>query len=640
MLIEKLDVEQLYEDCLSQQEWNPLPDISERSFWNNLKDGSTFERIQNDIINIAEHYQKAPIAHCSASLYMEFMQVGNRVNYEKAYFSKRHALSVLVLSECFENKGNYLPKIIDYLWDIISEPVWCLPSHNFAHTHDMVKYKKINPWKEDDPLPLMDDEYLDLFNCETASLLAEACYLLKPILMETTPSLYHRVNATIEQRVIEKFESNNLYEWYRGINNWAPWCSFNIMNAAMYIIEDKSRLINISLKLSSIVDKFISNLTPQGSCIEGPSYWNISSSRLIGFISLIENRFNINFDIESNKKLVNFGNHVKKMLIGDNFYINFADGAAKAPFLTHGLLWKYADRIDSQQLKNIVLNDLKAFDPSVEGESYNLMQMIRLFKDIPKSDELNGAQRIKLDKYSWLKDMQVMICRESDRQNDGVVLAAIAGNNDLRHNHHTHNDLGNFSVYQDGKPILIDIGPGDYTKDTFSEKRQDKWYISSIGHHVPEINSITQKSNEQAYAHSINFQDNDSKSSLTMEIKDAYQDDSIISVYREIEYTKISHTITVSDKITTDKSSNYVSMPLYFSTNDLSINDNQIIVNLQHKKMVIDVYGMTINSMQTIKLEDNRHVNVWGEEVYKVNLTQETSDCNIIEYKLKINTYS
>lgn len=68
-------------------------------------------------------------------------------------------------------------------------------------------------------------------------------------------------------------------------------------------------------------------------------------------------------------------------------------------------------------------------------------------------------------------------------------VAAKGGHNGENHN---HNDCGNVIVYADGKPILIDVGVGAYTKDTFSDRRYSIWTMQSSYHNLPEINGYMQ----------------------------------------------------------------------------------------------------------------------------------------------------
>lgn len=45
---------------------------------------------------------------------------------------------------------------------------------------------------------------------------------------------------------------------------------------------------------------------------------------------------------------------------------------------------------------------------------------------------------------------------------------------------HNHNDIGQFIVYADGKPVIIDVGVETYTAKTFSERRYEIWTMELV----------------------------------------------------------------------------------------------------------------------------------------------------------------
>jgi hypothetical protein len=70
--------------------------------------------------------------------------------------------------------------------------------------------------------------------------------------------------------------------------------------------------------------------------------------------------------------------------------------------------------------------------------------------------------------------------------NNRFFFAAKGGHNAESHN---HNDVGNFVLYCEGQPVIIDAGSQTYTKDTFSDKRYTLWHTQSQYHNVPLIGS-------------------------------------------------------------------------------------------------------------------------------------------------------
>ena len=67
-------------------------------------------------------------------LYLEFSRNGNRTNYQKPYFERLSSLSALLLGECLENKGRFLPGIIARVKAIAAERSWTMPAHDGSLT--------------------------------------------------------------------------------------------------------------------------------------------------------------------------------------------------------------------------------------------------------------------------------------------------------------------------------------------------------------------------------------------------------------------------------------------------------------------------------------------------------------------------
>ncbi|MDN3722428.1 hypothetical protein QW131_32325 [Roseibium salinum] len=294
----------------------------------------------------------------------------------KNYFRRRYELSHLVIAECLSAQGTYLDRIIDYIWAILGEVTWCVPAHNFAGQHEMVLFKEPNPWKVADPMPVAGDDYLDLFACETAAILAETCYLLRPVLLEKVPALYHRVQRDIDRRTLALLEGPKLYGWYLGRNNWTPWCAHNLLLAACYVVEDKSRLVSIAAKLMGPMQRFFSirsrraeaALKARATGWSAPDGWPGSPISWKAGSGLIWTPATAgNSAISANTS--------RRFTLAKNRFVNFADGSLKIDF-DHGLLSRYARKIDSASLAGLIWDDVdrvarRKLSRSVKARGHN-----------------------------------------------------------------------------------------------------------------------------------------------------------------------------------------------------------------------------------------------------------------------------
>jgi hypothetical protein len=70
------------------------------------------------------------------------------------------------------------------------------------------------------------------------------------------------------------------------------------------------------------------------------------------------------------------------------------------------------------------------------------------------------------------------------------------------------NKPGNFIMYADGKPVLIDLGIETYTAKTFSSRRYEIWTMQSGFHNLPTINGVEQKDGRPYAARGVSFSAN------------------------------------------------------------------------------------------------------------------------------------
>ena len=627
MFKDAMKIEKLLKGLSENRDWKPFPGIQDRSQWKAAAGDPHLQVAAQAIVAVADLLLDQQIDPLTGTMYMNFMTNGDRLLYEENYFRRRYELSHLVIAECLKADGTYLPKIIDYLWEILGEISWCVPAHNFAGQHDMVMFKQSNPWKQDDPLPVPGDDYLDLFACETAATLAETCYLLKHTLLETVPSLYYRIQGEIDRRTLRLLEGPKHYGWYLGRNNWTAWCAHNLLLAACYTVEDDQRLAAIALKLMVPMQRFFDTIEPSGACIEGPGYWVVSAGRLAGFVSLVEERFGIDLKAGDNEKFRNFGEHILPLNIGGNLFVNFADGSLKID-LDQGLLSRYASLIGSDQLSDLIGDDIarsarhKLANPG-RGRGRNdyarqfLVHLTRLFFWTPENRK--SATRT-CEKSVWLADMQMMIARSDEKPGAGLMLSAIAGSNDPEVNHHSHNDVGHFSVYLDGEPMIIDLGQGAYSRATFTETRYDMWHISSKGHNVPAVNGRLQFAGKGAQARDVSYRHEGAKSVLSLDASPAYfSDRGSRHMVRHIGFDHEKAEIEIRDEIDLGEPLSRFELPIYVSDRKITVGaDGACRIYGKDRVMVVTPFNLRVTGIEQIEISDPRHLEVWGPSVFKI----------------------
>ena len=144
------------------------------------------ETMRRSYVEYAEQYAARGWSSLPATVFAEYKKTGNRVNYEQQLFGKRRQLAALVMGEIAEGQRRFLPAIIDGLQSMMEETWWGLPAH----------YKT--------ELPRSEDQTVDLFNAETAALVAYTRYVLTDELDRFSPLLTKRIDQEVSRRILAR----------------------------------------------------------------------------------------------------------------------------------------------------------------------------------------------------------------------------------------------------------------------------------------------------------------------------------------------------------------------------------------------------------------------------------------------------
>jgi hypothetical protein len=201
------------------------------------------------------------------------------------------------------------------------------------------------------------------------------------------------------------------------------------------------------------------------------------------------------------------------------------------------------------------------------------------------------------------------------RNQQGFFFAGIGGHNAESHN---HNDVGSFSLFLDNTPMLIDVGVGTYTRQTFSNERYSIWYMQSDYHNVPMINGASQLPGAQYKAKDVSF---DSKRSVfSVDVAAAYGPQAAVQSWKR-SYKLSSNGLAIEDefKLTETKKPAQLNF-MTFAKPDTSkagavlLSKGNAQVKLEYDPKLFDV------EVEAIPQSDPRLSNVWGAELYRLQL--------------------
>jgi hypothetical protein len=189
------------------------------------------------------------------------------------------------------------------------------------------------------------------------------------------------------------------------------------------------------------------------------------------------------------------------------------------------------------------LYDRNNFAASLSGLAYHRTRELFDFTDLSGMASDHSAFRDVNE--VWLPDIQLMV----SRLGHGLFVAAHAGNNGKSHN---HNDVGDFIVYADGQPVIVDVGSGTYTARTFSKDRYQLWFNTGAYHNLPIINGRQEQEGAAYGASEVSYRIQRSGSGLAMNLAKAYPVGAGVRSWKRVIAAEKSGRITITDSCRAD----------------------------------------------------------------------------------------
>jgi hypothetical protein len=526
LLSSRYDLQKLDSLLVPREAWTPFPAVIDRTAWQ--KADQTMLAAYREA---AETYLNYEWPSMPATMSLAYLRTGDRNAYQGLSFQKRRVLGTLLLSEMAENKGRYLDQIINGIWSICEESFWGVPAHLPGNVRGLAN---------------TGDPIVDLFAAETATYLAWTDYFLGDQLDAVTPQIRERIRRETQQRIFQPLMTK-YHGWMgpnsngRAPNNWNPWICSNWINATLLLEQNDSNRTAMIHKALQILDEFLNPYPQDGGCDEGPSYWGAAAASLYDNIALLNLATRDAFQyVYEDAKFRNMGQFIYRAQISEKYFLNFAD-ADPQPRMTASMIYRYGKDIGDEAMMQF--GAWYRQDP--KNTSIGNFHFFRyLFELFIQKEFQSAEQKLPLLRDVWLPDIQVMAARDQEGTTDGFYLAAKGGHNDESHN---HNDIGNYVVYYDGEPLIIDVGRGTYTRKTFSADRYDIWYNRSDYHNTPTIAGITQSPGPQFRAHRVNYDQRNNTTLFTLDISRAYPDNELILRWARTLVLRRGQNIEISD---------------------------------------------------------------------------------------------
>lgn len=543
-------------NLLNKESWKPYPLTAAE--WKTKLPQKLIDIHIKDAESLAE-YQFPSIP---ASRMLDFVRSGDRLQHSGLHFTKRRNLMSLVLAESMEGKGRFVEQIMNGVWSICEESYWGVPAH-IRNTG----------------LPDFENPYVDLFAAETASCLAMVDYFIGNELDKINPLIRKRIYKETNERIFEPMLTKSAAYGYLNrkvsVNNWNPWIMSNYMTAALFLEKDEKRRAKMAYESLYGMDAYLNGLGDDGGCDEGPSYWFAAGACVFDCLDMLYSAAPNTKSVYEHPLIQKMASYVYKTHIAGNYFTNFAD-ADPTVQADGAVLYRFGKAIKDPFLREFgtyVFKNLYSEDysnPMVKTSHNHLMRKVQnllVFKEISQQ-----KTDYKAPSDVWIADIQLMLSRSND---GNVVLAAHGGHNAESHN---HNDVGDFIIYKNGKPLIVDAGRGNYTARTFSAERYTLWFTQSEYHNLPIINGIGQNVGRKFEATEVKYENIGNTVRLKMDIGKSYPDEAKVGSWnREISFNKDRQEIVLNEAYSLGQSSGIQQVFMTVANVDISMSGKIII---------------------------------------------------------------
>lgn len=542
-----------------------------------------------------------------ASVFLEYQQNGNRVRFERLQTERRDCLNSLVIGELVTGRQKYLPQIVNGLWATLEESTWEIPA--------IVVSQKAGAG-----LPDPEEEVIGLVSAETGAMIAVIEYMLHDQLRAVSPMIIKRIDRELHKRILDPYRQRDDFWWMglkgQPVNNWNAWINTNVLQTGLLAESDTAILSELVEKVFRSTDNFINQYAEDGGCDEGPAYWNLAGGKLVRLLHLAHGFSGGKLGWSSNSLLHAIGKYIGKMHIEGTYFVNFAD-ATPETIPDPESVYRFGEMFNDDSLKHFAAYLFALKKQELPGNH------VVAFLDA--ADVFDPLTRLTPDAmlmpFSSLPDLQVFTARSLPVTGPGLFLAVQGGHNGESHN---HNDVGNFILYANGKPVIIDAGVGTYTAQTFSSRRYELWNMQSQWHNCPVINGVMQKDGKAFHASAVSFEEQKEVVKIDMDLAKAYPEEAFVQQWtRSFRFDQRAGKIVLAERYTLKK-----------RTGETAIHFMSACIMKETKKGTIYFYdatggevlllqyapeSMTI-SMEEKELEDEKLAHAWGKKLYRLSL--------------------
>ncbi len=450
----------------------------------------------------------------SDDLYLGFSRTGERPPGEQMLAARHAWLQPLVLAECLENQGRFLPLLNQVLHAFATEPTWTLP----AHDGSLENFHR-------------QQYFVDLGAAAFGADLAAALYLLGDRL---DPAVRQELSAALETRLFAPIRhslATGEGTYWLGSrsapvqNNWNAVCLAGVVGAACAVLPDRADRALFLAAGEHYSAYFINSFDADGYCAEGPGYWAFG----FGHYALLRTTLLAatvgRVDLFANAKIKAIAAYGFRIQLAHHLVPPFEDCRFGLP----------ADPDVTAYCNEVFQFGVPDGAPSLGLGHDHLTALFMPVICCPPTASLPSTPAGFPGDFSFFKHAGVLVCRPAAGSPNRLSAAIKAGGNGS----HSHNDIGSCVIAVGDQLLAGDPGgPFAYNNKVFGPERFTYKILNSFGHPVPVVADCLQTDATHLHPRVTATHFTAAGEEISLDLKSAYKVPELLGLLRTMTYAR------------------------------------------------------------------------------------------------------
>jgi hypothetical protein len=602
LLTNECDVETIPHIFVEGHSWVNFPKYEDRKFWDNVS-----SEIKGKIIEQGVIASQAPPVILTGYDYLLFKKGDSFDLVSQKILSKKSRLEDLMLAEIVEGKGRFIEEISNSVWDFCAMSNWTGPESQYLQTGKL-------------GLPSYDKVVVDELTGEIAGALSWAYYFFENEFNKIDPNITNWIVSSVRTKFLTPSLQKYDFFWMcyqtKDVTYQTPWISYNWLLSNLLIEKDNEQRKKSVYKALECLDQFYKQIPDDGFCSGGAEIWQYSIGKYFQSLELLEMASVGEIDIYSDELLKKMGEFICVTHINDNYYFNYSECSPRLT-LPASLIFRFGQKVGSEMMEGFgsyIAQEGKEKKAPLSGDLFNKLKLVL---DYDEMLAFKVKQPLLADYY--LKESQIVVARTRHDSKEGFFFGVKGGFNN---NFTKQNDAGNFILYTNGKPLIID--PGEMNKSSKPVEDNDRNYSMTdpfAWHNLPTINGRLENSGANHRATGFQYSTNENEVIVSMNLAYAYELSAGIDDWIRTYTFNRKKGLEISDRFNLSKieGDTYVS---FIALSKPQIKKQGVVLftvegvdyEFEYRSDMFSIEINEINSESDIQLKE------WGSNLYRIVL--------------------